>query len=52
MKIINLVNEVLGPLPPEFEFVKAICVCIVFAAIIYACLAPFAFLYNTIFSRW
>lgn len=52
MKIYDLVVDIIGPLPLELEFIYAIGVCIVLAAIIYACIAPFILLYNTIFSRW
>lgn len=52
MKVFELVKEVIGPLPIELEFIYAIGVCIVLAGIIYACIAPFAYLYDTVFNRW
>ena len=41
LEIYNKVKDILGVLPPELEYVYAICTILVFCAVLFCVLAPF-----------
>ena len=51
-QIHSLVVSILGELPMELTFVYGMCDILVFIAILWACLFPFIFLYNSALKRW
>ncbi len=46
LDIYNKVKEILGVLPPELDYVYAICAILVFAAVIFVVIAPFVVIYR------
>lgn len=52
MNIYEFVCGLLGDIPLELEFLKAIGVIVVLVAIIWVVIYPFIFVYNVLLKKW
>lgn len=52
MTVYNEVVNIIGTVPPELEFIYAICTISLFIMIIYCITIPFSILYDTVGGKW